>query len=247
MPTIFHKQYLEEPDWLAFAYVVGYDEGGEGGEGESEGGEGEEGEGEGEEGDDESQLPDNIKAILKKERELRATAEKKAKLLERNAKSASKGTGKGAGKANEGAKNGSQGTEDEEDGQASDPRYAKMVEKFRTNSLRDTVAKLAQNFADPNDVYRFLDTDLFDFTQDEDDPSEVVWDEAEIRAAVKGLAKEKPYLLKPAGEGTGTRKAGPKFAGSGSGRQTSGLSTDEMGRRFPAMRHAVRAGTNKNE
>lgn len=250
MLTIFHKRPLDEPSWLAFAYVVGYDGEGDGDGDAGEGGDGDgDGDGDGEE-DDESQLPENIKAILKKERDARAAAEKKAKLLERNAKAANaKGTSKA--KAGEGAKTGSQGTQDDdEEGSAGgeDPRYAKMVEKFRTNSLRDTVSKLAQNFADPADVYRFLDTDLFDYTQDDDDPSEVVWDESEIKAAIKALGKEKPYLLKAVGDGqgTGSRKAGPKFAGKGSGRQTSGLDAQDIARRFPAMRHATRAG-NKSE
>lgn len=247
-PTSFHT----EPTWLQFTHIIGHDDEGEGeggsGEGESgsEGGEDDDG-GEDESDDDESKLPDKVKAILKKERALRAAAEKKAKILEKNSQAAP-GKAGDQGKAGGKDKQASPAESDDED--TSDPRYQKMVDKFREQSLASTVAGIAKNFADPSDVYRFLDTELFDYTQDDDDPSQVVWDEAEIRAAVKALAKEKPYLLKPESDGgqggqvgSGARQSGPKFAGRGSGKQTSGLSAAEMAQRVPALRSAVRAKT----
>jgi len=252
--AIHGMRVIEEAklSWLGFSHIVGYDEGDEGGTGESEsgaeGGENVDG-GEGESDDDESKLPDNIKAILKKERDLRAAAEKKAKILERNAQAATKGQGSDKGKGKSGSTQGqSQGEEEGESGETTDPRYEKMVVKFREQSLASTVAAIAKNFADPSDVWRFLDAGLFDYTQDDDDPSNVVWDESEIRTAVKALAKEKPYLLKPVEgnqggqQGTGTRQSGPKFAGRGSGKQTGGLSVTEMAGRVPALRTAVRTG-----
>jgi len=247
MPTIFHKQQLE-PAWLRFTYVVGYDEG-EGGEGEggAEGGdgEGEEGDGEGDEPDEST--PEGLKKALDAERKLRKTAEQKLKIAARKA-------------ANQAAKEGESGKKGEGDaGQTgqqgngeTDARIEKLTTALRNNSLRSTISELASNFSDPSDVYRFLDTGAFDYEQDADDPSVVVWDEAEIRAAIKDLAKQKPYLLKaPAGDGAQSQRqrrgsSGPKFAGSGSGKQTGGLSNAEIAQRFPAMRTAVRAG-NKSE
>lgn len=247
MQTMFHKvdivTELEMPWWQS-SFIVGYDEGegesGTEGEGAEEGDEGGEGEG----GDDESTLPDNIKLILKKERDLRAAAEKKARILEKNAKVAGaktddKGkTGEGEGDKGDGAKVNS----------STQTKMEKLIVGFRTTTLKATIEGLAKNFQDPADVFAHLDTTQFDYTQDEDDPTNVVFDEAEIRTAIRDLAKRKPYLLKPA-EGEGGKKptSGPKFAGKGSGKQTTGISTKEMAQRFPAMRSALRAGSTNTE
>lgn len=250
MQTSFHKSVVDrdETPWYMLPFVMGYDEG-EGGE--AEGVEGEEGgEGEGGEGEpDESALPDPIKAILKKERDLRAAADKKVRILEKNAAAAKKaGDGKAAGKSGEekGAEGGAEGDKVDKSTAA---KMEKLIVGFRNTSLQGVVAGLAQQFQDPSDVYSFLDTSAFDYTQDEEDPTNVVWDEAEIRTAIKALAKQKPYLLKPAGDQGASKKgtSGPKFAGSGSGKQTGGITNAEMLRRYPAMRTAIRAGNQKSE
>lgn len=250
--TAFHKVALVEDErlpWWQSSFIVGFDEG-EAGEGGAEGDPGEGGEeGEGGEGGepDESGLPDNIKAILKKERDLRTAAEKKARILEKNAQAASKAGAKSTAKTDDKSEGEGSGAKVDASTQT---KMEKLIVGFRTTALRSIVETLAKDFQDPTDVFAHLDTSSFDYTQDEDDPTNVVFDEAEIRTAIKDLAKRKSYLLKPAGEGQGTKAkpvSGPKFAGRGSGKQTTGLSQQEMANRFPAMRTAIRAGNNKSE
>lgn len=253
MRSILGMKIVEDcsaPWWLS-PLIVGYDEGEDEGGTEGEGGNAG-AEGEGSEGgdDDESKLPDNIKAILKKERDLRAAAEKRARILEKNAQ-AGKGTkdtgktGVGDGKTDDGGQGSGQQTD-----ASTQTKMEKLIVGFRNAELKSVVEGLAKDFQDPTDVFAHLDTTAFEFTQDEDDPTNVVFDEVEIRVAIKDLAKRKPYLLKAAGDSQGTGKkptSGPKFAGRGSGKQTTGLSTQEMASRFPAMRSALRAGSNKTE
>lgn len=249
MLTIFHKREVEEPSWLWYAYVVGYDEG-DGGEGNGDGGAGDgggDGDGDGDGDEPDESTPDGLKKALEAERKLRKTAEQKLKIATRKAANA-------GAKANAGGTQGTgadEGTGDQGTTEV-DARVEKLTTALRDNSLKTTIAGLAANFHNPDDVYNFLDTKAFDYEQDDEDPTNVVWDEAEIRAAIKQLAKDRPYLLKPAGDGQQggqgrQRQSGPKFAGKGSGRQTSGLTQADITTRFPAMRHAVRAGGNKNE
>lgn len=234
---------------MKFAFVFGFDGDGDG-DGGDQGDPGADDDGADDPADgddvDETGLPDKVKAILKKERDLRAAAEKKAKLLERNAQTANKKQGAPkTDKVDDDKKTG----DDEKASPALQAKIDKLSEGFRKSTLQAMVSKIATNFADPEDVYRFLDIEEFDFTQDDDDPSQVVWDESEIRASIKSLAKERPYLLKPAADGQGTAKktaSGPKFAGSG--KQVATTKVDAtMAQRFPALRSAVRAGSNKKE
>lgn len=230
-------------EWMKFAFVFGFDGDGDP---DDQGDPGTDDPSDDDGGDevDETDLPDKVKAILKKERDLRSAAEKKAKLLEKNANAA-----KAKREAPKTDKVDDKTDDSDKVSPALQAKIEKLSEGFRKSTLQAMVAKNAGNFQDPDDVYRFLDTGEFDYTQDDDDPSQVVWDESEIRAAIKALSKERPYLLKAAGDGKTPDKkpaSGPKFAGSG--KQTAGTQVDaKMAQRFPALRSAVRAGSNKKE
>lgn len=249
----FQKVQLDEDDlpWWQHSFVVGYDEGSdsEGGDGDG-GGEDEEGE-EGDAEPDES-TPDGLKKALEKERALRKEADKRLRITTKKLANAAAGQ---TGKTGSGEGDGGKTPEGDGDGAKSASTAAtkveKLIETIRNNELRNVVSKLASTFQDPEDVFAHLDTNNFDYEQDDDDPSNVVFDEAEIRTAIKDLAKRKPYLLKPAAGETGgagkPRQSGPKFAGRGPGKQTGGLSSAEIASRFPAMRTAVRAGKPKSE
>ncbi len=238
----------QDLQWLHFEFVMGHDDGdgSEGGAGDDGTGVDSAGDENADDTDDEGSL-EGLKKALDKERKLRATAEKKIKILGKNATGAKPPVDDKKTDASDDKKTDSGGADT-----ASQAKLDRLSEAFRMSTLQKLVADNSANFQDPSDVYRFLETDLFEFAQDDDDPSQVVWNESEIKTAVKALAKERPYLLKPSGDGSGGTKktptSGPKFAGAGSGKQTGGASRTELARRFPALRTAVRAsGTDKKD
>lgn len=124
---------------------------------------------------------------------------------------------------------------------AADKKLAALTAAFRQTTAKDLVRDIASNFQDSNDAYESIDWRLISFEQDDDDPSNVVWDESEIRTAIKDLAKRKPYLLKPAGDSTPPktpgRPSGSKFGGAGKP-STTDTKAQLAGyqQRFPAMR-----------
>ncbi len=241
------------PEWLKFALLFGKD-GDEGDGGTGDGGTGEGDEGEGDEGD-ESDEPDEeslegLKKALAAERAQGKAAQKKLKMAERKIANAASNAAKKTGDD----KSGKDESEDEGDKlpKAAQAKLDKLTVAYRTSTLKSLVSAKASDFQDPDDVYRFLNTEEFDYEQDDDDPSEVVWDEKEIDVALKALRKQRPYLLKPTtgSEGAGktrTAKSGPKFAGTNAGRQTAGTDVAALSRRIPALRSVVRASSTKKE
>lgn len=237
--------------WIRFTHAVGFDgegEGGEGGEGEGGTGEGGEGEGEGEGGTGEGEGDDETAGLKK----ALAAERLKSKRLERDLAAAKKTPGKGQG---------STGTEGEGQGSGAqaDPAMTSKLERltvgFRETALRSTIGELAKDFRDVSDVLANIDTSLINYEQDDDDPTIVVWDETELKTAIKDLAKRKPYLLKAAGEGEQgaggrrtTRPTGGQFGrvGAGGQRTTAAQQQAELARRIPALRTAVRGGGTTN-
>lgn len=130
---------------------------------------------------------------------------------------------------------------------AAEKKLVALTAAFRQTTAKDLVRDIAKDFNDPSDAYDSIDWSLISFEQDDDDPSNVVWDESEIRTAVKDLAKRKPYLLKQQGEGqskTPGRPSGSKFNGPGRPSTTdTKAQLDSFKSRFPAMRGVQ--GTNK--
>jgi hypothetical protein len=128
---------------------------------------------------------------------------------------------------------------------AAEEKLQRVTAAFVKSSFRSTVRDLATNFVDPDDAVAALDMSLINHEQDEDDPSNIVWDESEIKTALKDLAKRKPHFLKAADAGNGAqtprRPSGSKFGGAGkpSTQQTPQQKLDDYQRRFPAFRGVV--------
>src|SRR6185312_4284511 len=129
---------------------------------------------------------------------------------------------------------------------AAEEKLQKLNAAFVKPSFRTTVRELASNFVDPDDAVAALDMSLITHAQDDDDPSNVVWDESEIKTALKDLAKRKPHFLKPAnddGKGTPktpTRPSGSKFsgpAGNASKTPTPAETVNGWKERLPALRN----------
>lgn len=225
------------PEWLRFAMIRGFEGEGEGAPaGEGDPAEGAEEEGEGSE---ETQSLDRLQRALKAERI-------RSKNLEKRLRDASRGESEEEGEESE------EEGEDAGKGKPKAPRSKAAREAEaklqRLNgalvkaSFATTVARLATNFVDPQDVVDALDLSLITHEQDDDDPSNVVWDESELRAAIKDLGKRKPHFLKPAAEGgttkTPQRPSGSKFAGAGKPSTTTNQQAKltEFQQRFSAMR-----------
>lgn len=237
---------LDESPWWAVRVIRGFDETGSGGTG------GDSGQGDGDqtgsEGDgDEEQETDadalkNMKTALQKER-------LRAKNLEKQLAAAKAGQADGdVDEEQEDTEEGQAGTKKSSAGKGkpkaprADSEAAKRLERltasFRTRSLADKVAELAVDFHDPQDVMGRIDQRLLTYTQDDDDPSIVVWDEAEIKAIIKDLRKEKPHLVKPKDGSQQQRPSGSKFAGGQQpGKKTTvAAKTADWRNRLPAMR-----------
>jgi len=234
--------------WLKSVTLFGYESEGE--EGGAEGGAGEGKGSEGGEGAEEETSEDeltNLKKALAAER-------LRSKNLARENKTL-KGT-KGAASTEEGEGEGQESDQDK--GKAPNERslkkanleaqgkLEKLAAGFRNAELKSTVREMADKlgFVDYEDALNSLDKSLLNYEQDEDDPSIVVWDEAEIRTALKDLAKRKPHFLKQ-GDGAGktgagktpTRPSGSKFAGAGKPSTTdSKAQLEGFKSRFPALR-----------
>lgn len=257
---------LDERPWWASRVILGFDEAGAGGtggdSGAGDGGAGEGGQG-GEDGDGGEQETDadalkNMKVALQKER-------LRAKNLEKKLAAATKAASGEGSEDDEEQDDTEKGQADTEKGKGAkakakakaprtDSAAAKQLEKltaaFRTRSLAETVATLASDFHDPQDVMGKIDQRLLSYTQDDEDPSIVVWDEAEIKAVIKDLRKESPHLVKPK-DGSGQqpqRPSGSKFAG---GQQqpkktTAAAKTTEWKNRLPAMRGVPTSNNNSS-
>jgi hypothetical protein len=124
---------------------------------------------------------------------------------------------------------------------AAEKKLVALTAAFRNTAAKEVVRDLAKDFNDPADAYDSIDWTQISYEQDDDDPSIVVWDESEIRTAVKDLAKRKPYLLKQAGGGTPPktpgRPSGSKFNGPQRPSTTdSKAQLTAFQQRFPAMR-----------
>lgn len=125
-----------------------------------------------------------------------------------------------------------------------DIRLDQLTKRFQDLSFRDAVRAAAKKFEDPDDAVSGIDRSLISMEQDEDDPSIVMWDESEITAAVKDLAKRKPYLLKREGDGSAssqngtksTRPSGGKFSGRPQKETTQEAQIAGWKQRFPATR-----------
>lgn len=226
--------------WLKSVMLLGYedpaaDPNAEGDPGE----EGDEGKEEGEKQEDPAEDLAKLKRALAAER-------LKNKNLERKLKGPKADEG-------EGEEDPEGGEEEPEKGKAKGARSAsaraaeaklqKVTAAFVRSSFANTVRSLATNFLDPDDAIAAIDMKLIQHEQDDDDPSNIVWDESEIKTALKDLAKRKPHFLKPAeagGEKTPKRPSGSKFSGPAGRPGTTPTEPEKLKdwqQRLPAMRN----------
>lgn len=251
---------LDERPWWASRVIWGFDEAGAGGTGGTDGGagtEGEGGEGENEGGDGEQETDaDALKALktaLQKERLQRKNLEKKLAAATKASSDSEEDDeeqddtekGQAGTKKDAGAKQKAKAPRTDS---AASKQLEKLTAAFRTKSLAETVATLAADFHDPQDVMGRIDQRLLNYTQDDDDPSIVVWDEAELKAIIKDLRKEKPHLVKPKDGSQQQRPSGSKFAG---GQQqpkktTVAAKTADWKTRLPAMRGVPSSNNNSS-
>lgn len=238
---------LDRTPWWASRVIWGFD-GDEGEQGNTDADGSDSGEGQQKtEQETEQDSVANLKSALQKER-------LRAKNLERKLAAASKAPEgdegdqddfeEGSGKGKEGV--GSKGRP--RSAARSDSAASKQLEKltaaFRQASLDKRVAELAKDFYDPTDVSAAIDQRLLTYTQDDDDPTNVVWDDAEIKSVIADLRKTKPHLVKPK-EGTPQRPSGSKFGGRpGGGKdQTEAQKAAALAARIPALRGAMQQRT----
>jgi hypothetical protein len=191
--------------------VFGFEEG-EGGAGEGAGegqGDGEEGTGEGQgagegagEGDGAGEDTSGLKSALQKEREERKKLERELKTFR-----------KGQQAAEDAEKTEVERLKGENQREAT--KAAKLAAGFKNNAIETAILKAAgaAKFRDPSDAIRPDIIAAIGVEQDEDDPTQVVIDEATVAAAIKKLAKDKPHWVGT--EERRTPKSGSNFGGSG--------------------------------
>jgi hypothetical protein len=217
--------------WYLLDSIVGY-EGEEGSESSDESSE-EEGEEEGEEEEEEGEEGekpptqediDRINKALRAERKLRREAEKALKASQR-------------------AKEDETSTKETEQAQqreaAAAQKSERLAARFLDTALEGSIVKAATKlkFRDVDDAVTQINREDIDWEQDEDDPSKVTIDGDSVTAAVKALAKKKPYLL--ATEGAGEGASGGQFGGA-SGNKPDGLTEEALRSTYPALRRGAR-------
>src|SRR5690606_17927203 len=117
-------------------------------------------------------------------------------------------------------------------------KATKLAAKLLTNAVDTAIIKVgtALKFRDLDDALKLVDRSEIDVEQDEDDPSDVEIDTKTVEAALKALAKAKPHLLIPDGdgdEGSG-EKSGSKFGGSRKSKDD--LDEERLRELYPALR-----------
>jgi hypothetical protein len=221
--------------WYLLDSIVGY-EGEEGSESSDESSE-EEGEEEGEEEEEEEggegEKPptqediDRINKALRAERKLRRQAEKDLKALQKVSTESTDTSDKEAKQARE-----------REAAEAS--KSERLAARFLDTALEGSIVKAATKlkFRDVDDAVTQINREDIDWEQDEDDPSKVTIDGDSVTAAVKALAKKKPYLLATE-NGAGGGASGGQFGGA-SGNKPDGLTEEALRSTYPALRRGAR-------
>lgn len=229
--------------WLKSVMLRGYESEGEEGEAGA-GGTGDAGETEGDESESGEDELANLKKALAAER---LRSKNLAKQLKTKAPATTEGTDEEAEETGTDKGKAASDRSLKKANLEAQGKLERLSEGYRLNELKSTVRTIADglNFVDWDDAYSALDRSLLSYEQDEDDPTIVVWDESEIKTALKDLAKRKPHLLKqPDGSGKGggktpNRPTGSKFGGTGGRPSNTDIKAQQadLARRFPAMRN----------
>jgi len=197
--------------WYLRDVLVGYeDDSGSESSDESSEEEEEEGEEEEEEEGEEGEKPptqediERINRALRAERKLRRQAEKDLKALQKT--------------SSETSDNSNKETEQAKQREAAETQKSeRLAARFLDTALEGSIVKAATKlkFRDVDDAVTQINRDDIDWDQDEDDPSKVTIDGESVTAAVKALAKKKPYLLATE-NGAGGGASGGQFGGASS-------------------------------
>lgn len=187
----------------------------------SEGSSGDDGD-EGEDDDNLSSREDlsGLKSALEKERKERKRLEKELK-----AKQKAEAEAADADKTE-----GQRATSRAEKAEAAAKKLAAGLLK---RDLHDAIRKEAEKlkFIDPSDAIEGVDFDTIDFTQDEDDPSDIEIDVKTVEKAVKALATKKPHFIS---KGTDDgKKTGSTFGGKQDSKKDPDAELKEL---YPALR-----------
>lgn len=204
---------------------------GEGGEGSGEGaGTGEGGSGEGEEGaggsssgEGEGEDTAGLKSALEKERADRKKLEKELKVLQKAEQAKA-----------DAEKSEVDRLKGENDRNAE--KATKLAAGFKKNAVNSAILKAAAaaKFADPTDALRPEIFDAIGVEQDDDDPTDIIIDDATVTAAIKKLAKDKPHWL--AAAQTKLPKSGSTFGGSGNSNTKGDPEREALKLKYPALR-----------
>lgn len=198
-------RHWDMSDLAAFRMEADGDGGGDGGDGGDAGG----GDGGSVDGDD-GDLGDAGERALRAERQAKRDAEKAAKAEKKRADDLSarlealeNPTGDDAAKAQAALKKAADDAREEARSEANAAANRRVL-------AAEIKAAAGGVLSDPADAVKFIDLDDFDV----DDDGNV--DDAAIKAAIKKLVKDKPYLAgKPGGTGNGSADGGARNNGDG--------------------------------
>lgn len=98
----------------------------------------------------------------------------------------------------------------------------KLAEGFKNNALETAILQAAATakFRDPSDALRPEVLSAIGVEQDEDDPTKITIDSAEVTTAIKKLAKDKPHYITVTtanNSGGSAPKSGSTFGGANNG------------------------------
>lgn len=238
MPTSVkdREMRLNKNQWwkVIASPIVGFDGEGEGeGQGTVEGSQGEgqgsaEGAGEGNSAEAGAQSQDDtsgLKSALQKERADRKALEKELKAF------------RDAQKAKEDAeKSDIDRLTDDNSGLAA--KLERLTQGYRDNAIERAVLEAATkaNFRDASDALRAEVLRDLPFEQDEDDPSKITVDAAEVTRRIKALAQAKPHYVQAEAPAPRPSRTGSKFGGSTTGKQTGDDARAALIAKYPALR-----------
>lgn len=184
-------------------------------------------------GDEDEELPDNIKAILRKNRKAAREAQKAAEAADRRAREAE-------GKVKE------YDDRDKSELQRAQDRVteletenASLRDANKQTSLRSAfLGHTSVTWADPEDAFD-LAMSKYGLKDLEVNEAGTVKDKKALGKLISDMAKDKSYLVKPK-EGQGQDDAGKRQASGGSfnggSGKNDGKSTDKLAQKYPAMR-----------
>jgi hypothetical protein len=105
--------------------------------------------------------------------------------------------------------------------------------KLRTTVVDNEITRFAaqMKFRDLADALMYVNRSSIEVEQDDDDPADIEVNEATVEAAVKALAKKKPYLLQADGD---VDETGGNVGRRG--KKDDALSEEALKEKYPALR-----------